>query len=316
MANTLTNLQARIFADSAILAFNKWTAPLTAFSRGFNAEASRKGDTVRVPVFTRLKAKAFGATGYKGDDLFQAGADIALNVHKLTTFGITDREAAESPANYFRDLGYQAGKATAEAVVTDVMGDITAANYLDVADVDKVQLGATAALTTADVGKIRKALAEKGVRIDGAALVLDHTRFNDLLSSATMHADSFGGTEAIRSGVIPSLFGFSQVIECGVIPANGEKLVGFACAPQAIGVAMRYLMPQVPGSYDSTGMVSDAESGAVLGVRIYGDPQQGVKNMAVEALYGHAALDKPTAAGAGRTAGQFSDGALVRITTA
>ena len=288
MSNTLTTMQARIFADSALAKFNQFLAPISAFSVGFNAEAARKGDTIRVPVFPTSTAGAFGGD-YSGTDRTVTGVDISLNQHVFDSVAFTDRELAESPADYFAGMGAQLGKAVARKVLETVMADITAANFGDAAG-DKLVV-AEASFAATSVTSIRQKLAAKGISAMDAALVLSIGNYASLLNSNNVLAYALGSNDAVSKGEIKNLYGFSRAIESNIIPSNSEALSGFACAKQAIGVGMRYLAPQSSVGLIDAGMVTEPETGITLGIRVIPEPLAGQVHYAVECLFGHAVTD-------------------------
>ena len=221
MSNTLTTMQARIFADSAISKFNQFLAPISAFSRGFNAEAARKGDTIRVPVFPTVTATTF-AQDYSGSASSITGVDISLNQHVYQSVSFTDRELAESPADYFGGMGAQLGKAVARKVLETVMANITAANYGDNAG-DKLVV-AEASFAASSVTSLRQKLAAKGIPANDAALVLSIGNYASLLNSNNILAYAIGSSDAVQKGEIKGIYGFERAIESNIIPPNSENL--------------------------------------------------------------------------------------------
>ena len=288
MANTLTTMQARIFADSAILKFNQLLAPIAAFSTGFNAEAARKGDTIRVPVFPTVTATTF-SQDYSGADSTITGVDIALSSHVYQSVAFTDRELAESPADYFGGMGKQLGIAVARKVLETVMANITSANYGNAAG-DKLVV-AEASFAASSVTSVRQKLAAKGITAADAALVLSIGNYASLLNSNNVLAYAIGSNDAVQKGQITNIYGFQKAIESNIIPANAENLTGFACAKQALGVGMRYLAPQSNAALIDAGMVSDEQSGVTLGIRVIPDQLHGKVHYAVECLFGSAVTD-------------------------
>jgi len=288
MANTLTTMQARIFADSAISKFNQFLAPISAFSVGFNAEAARKGDTIRVPVFPTSTAGTY-AGDYSGTDRTITGVDIALSSHVFDSVAFTDQELAESPADYFGGMGAQLGKSVARKVIETVMANITAANFGNAAG-DKLVV-AEASFAATSVTSLRQKLAAKGISAMDSALILSIGNYASLLNSNNLLAYAVGNPDAQTKGVINGIYGFSKAIESNIIPTNSENLTGFACAKQAIGVGMRYLAPQSTAALIDAGMVSEESSGVTLGIRVIPDQLHGKVHYAVEALFGSAVTD-------------------------
>ena len=288
MANTLTTMQARIFADSAISKFNQFLAPISAFSVGFNAEAARKGDTIRVPVFPTVTAGTYNGS-YSGTDQTITGVDISLTDHAQYSVAFTDRELAESPADYFAGMGAQLGRAVARKVLETVMAKITAANYGS-ATGDKLVV-AEASFAATSVTSIRQKLAAKGIPAGDAALILSIGNYASLLNSNNVLAYALGNSDAVSKGEINGIYGFQKAIESNIIPANAENLTGFACAKQALGVGMRYLAPQSNVGLIDAGMVSEESSGVTLGIRVIPEPLAGKVHYSVECLHGSAVTD-------------------------
>lgn len=289
MPNTLTNMQARIFADGAVRKLNQLLLPLRAFSTSFNGDAAKKGDTIRVPVFPTVTAGAF-AGDYSAADITITGVDLTLDQHYFKSVAFTDREISESPADYFGNMGAQLGKAVAKSVLTTTMGAVTAANFGNTANADVLTIAA-AGFGVDSVADIRGAAVKKGIHPMDASLVLAEDHYTSLLKQTQLTAQMYGGTEAIRGGQVPSLFGFDGVYESNIVPDNGESLAGFACARQALGVGMRYLEPQSMEAIIDAGMATDDESGVTLGVRVIPEPLKGKVHYVVEALWGYKTVD-------------------------
>jgi len=94
------------------------------------------------------------------------------------------------------------------------------------------------------------------------------------------------GADVARSGMLPNLAGFKQVLECTCIPGNSENLVGFACNPQAIALGVRYLRPQSGHNYIAARPVTDPETGLTIGLRQFYDEDKAIMYYAYECNYG------------------------------
>lgn len=288
MSNTLTNTQNQIIADAAVREFNTLINPLRAFSTDYSPAPTEKGKKVTVPVFPSHTAAAF-AGDYSGPDGAVTGVDVTLDQHYFVSRHITDKEAAESSVNYLDNFGRQNGAAVARSVLANLFALVTAANFGNAAG-DKLVVAA-ASFSADTIADIRAKVTAKGIDPSACALVLNSAYFTALLKDAVIIANPAFGGEAIRSGMIKNLFGFAEVHEAPTLPANGENLGGFACAPQAVGVAMRYLMPQSTKSLEDYGSVSDEVTGATLGFRVIGEPLAGKTHIVSEALWGSAKVD-------------------------
>lgn len=285
MANTLTNMQGRIMADAAIVEANGILTNLAAFSTGLNKEAGQKGDTVRVPIISKVEADDFDATtnNYSAGDHTDTGVDISVDQHKVAKAAYTDREFSESPVNYWEKKGQACGHGLAVGVVKDVFGIINGNFTLkqDVALAEFTRKYVTTLVTLAEENSIDPAQA---------SLTLQGIYFSALL--ADLDSNVYGGSEAIRSGRIPQLFGFKEIIRAPLLKSANPTLAGFISLPQSLGLGFRYLQPQSSKCYEETGMAYDDASGVLFGIRRFGEPSTGNNHLAYEALYGRKALDK------------------------
>lgn len=288
MANTLTNTQNQIIADGAISEFNLALAPLRAFSLNLSPAPNTPGKKVTVPVFPTRTAGAF-AGDYSGGDSSVSGVDITLDQHLFDASHVTDIEVAESSIDYLSNFGRQSGRAVAKGVLDYFFGLVLAAAFGNGA-ADKL-VDAPATFNAQSVADLRKKAIAKGLVPSDSALVLNSDYFTSLLKDTTLTSSFYGGSEAVRSGNIPSLFGFRQIIEAPTLGTNGENLGGFVAAPQAIAGAMRYLRPvSIEGLADS-GMVSEETTGAVLGYRVIPEQLAGKTHYVAEALFGASKVD-------------------------
>lgn len=288
MANTLTNTQNQIIADAAVLEFNIALAPLRAFSLDLSPAPTTKGSTVTVPVFGTASAAAF-AGDYSGGDSTVTGVDVTLNQHVFASAHVTDREVAESSIDYLSNLGKQGGRAVAKKMLDYFFELILAASFGNAAG-DKL-VKAAAEFNADAVADLRKKAIAKGLAPADCALVLNSDAYTSLLKDTTLTSSFFGGAEVVRQGTIPSLFGFRQVIEAPTLPANGENLIGFVAAPQAIAGASRYLRPVSNEGLSDSGMVTDEATGAVLGFRVIPEQLAGKTHYVTEALFGAAKVN-------------------------
>lgn len=285
MANTMTNMQSRIFAEAVVEANGAILTNISAFTLGLNKEAGQKGESVRVPIIDVVAAADFDAdnNNYAGGDHTDEGVDIPLNRHKVAKCRYTDQEFLESPVNYWEKKGRQCVRGLGKAVVTDVFGlignDFTKKAELALAEfnVDKV----TGLVTLAE---------ENDIDPSECTLTLQGVYFSKLL--AGLDTAKFGGDEAIRKGVIPELYGFRQIVRAPLLKSANAALAGFISLPQSIGVGFRYCEPQSKKAYEEVGQAYDENAGFLYGIRRFGEASTGRNHLAVEALYGAKAIDK------------------------
>lgn len=284
MAATISStLSDEIISQKALQAFTAELAPLRAFSTSFSDEAAAKGAIVQVPLLANLSASTT-ENDYETDTGSMGVVSVPLDRYQKCTVGITDRQWSESSAAVLEQFASQQAKAVARAAIVDIFAIILNAAYS--AKTTKTAV----AFTSAEVRSIRKALSNADVPASDRALILNPDYYDKLIGDTTITVASalhYGGTEAIREGVIPRYLGF-ELIESNIIPANGESLTGFAVHPSAMAIAFRTLAPQEPGEYLESRTVTDEKSGVSLGYRRHYSPAKGKHFCTFEAVYGRA----------------------------
>ena len=98
MANTLTNLQDIRISQAFLDAFRAALQPLRAFSTDFSAEFLERGKTVNVPVVGNAlpTSSDFAGSYSQNADRTVTTIPVMCNRHKVRSFHLTDKEAAES----------------------------------------------------------------------------------------------------------------------------------------------------------------------------------------------------------------------------
>lgn len=283
MANTVpANLVGRVVSDLFFQSFHDTLFPITGFATDFGGEIPQGNKSISVPVYGGGTVGDFAGDYTANADSTIGEVDVTINKHKIATVHLTDTEAANSKAANIRNMAISKGQALALAVLQDILSVVLNANYPR--KVTKSAATFTSDTVTdikdqCDIGKMPKA---------GRILLLADGHYNALLKDTSIkNANHYGSEIAIQSGYIPNLVGF-RTFQTGVIPANGENLVGMAAVSSAVAVAMRYLMPQAPEAYISTQRIQHPESGIVLGVREFAKPESGKRYLTFECNYGYA----------------------------
>ena len=276
---THTNVGLQIYSNKVIAEIRRKLAAIFAFSLDLSDEAKLVGDTIRVPLITADAAEEFDSStnNYKAAKSDLADREVKIGKRKLAKFGIDDEQASIHNPNWWERKAEANANSCALAALGDILSLITPENYGDEA-ADKVSL-ALGSVSLKGIASIRAAAVKKGLNPAMSALVLNSDDYSALLGC--LDSNSYGGTEAIRTGVIPNLLGFSKLIE-----APTMSLAGFVCHPDAIAVANRYLAPVSPASYQEVGTATDSDSGLTVGVRKYGDPDTGLLSVSCELVYG------------------------------
>lgn len=280
--STLTNLNDTIFTQFALEAFVQRLAPLAAFSTSYSAEAEKKGSAIIVPLISSLSATTFNQD-YEVGGGTMTGVTISLTNHKIVSVDLTDVQVANSSNADLEKWGRQAGAAMAEAIVTDVWGLITSANF------------GTAVITTAatnfvysQVNKLRKLLNQAKAPTEGRSLFMDGDSMEALLNDSSIKA-SFATSlsESMVRGAVPRVAGF-DLYESNIIPTTDGQYA-FGVHASAIALAIRYLQPQAPGEYLEVKRLTDAQTGLTLGYRRHYSTKLGKHFMNLEAIWGKVA---------------------------
>lgn len=278
---TYTNLDDELFAQSALEAFVKVLTPLRAFSTNFSASPGSKGASVLVPVVSNLTATTFGGS-YAVCNGTKTVVTVSLTGHKFIAVGQDDITAANSSASSLESFGRQQGAALATLVMQDILSLITTANF---------SLATAVSSTALDVPQIRATrllMNQNDVPMEPRSCLLDCTPMDSLLSvSNFVQAYAFADNQVLQEGRVRRALGF-DLYELNNLFASGASVMGFACHPNAIAIAMRYLQPQSGNTYEAAGPVTDPETGLTLGLRKFYDNATGTRYIAMEANYGYA----------------------------
>ena len=283
MSNTLGGVNLAQIAHRSLDTLIPQLPAIRIFATDFSDEVAVSGGSVITRVATAPSVGAL-TTGYAANaqSVTTTAKTVTLGAVTGLVIGFTDEEWAKSNIR-LDDLFIKPGiNAIANDMIDTALALITASAFSTAAFT-----GAASAFDEDDVADLAKALTDANVPKQNRSLVLSPAYFHHLLKQdAVKMAYAYGGAEAIRMGEIPNLHGF-KVIEYTDVPANGEHLVGFACAPQGICVAAR--VPATPADFKGEiENVTDPESGFTLQLRRWYSEDYGQHFLSMGALYGAA----------------------------
>jgi hypothetical protein len=282
MATISASLSDQIITKKAIEAFIAELAPLRAFSVDFSGETAAKGAAIQVPIPANITAGT-AENAYETEDTVALNvATVPLTSYAKATAGLTDKQFANSSAATLEIFAVQQAKAVARKIITDAWALVIAATY------SQVVTKALASFTSADVRAMRVILDKANVPISDRALILYPDQYDKLTGDTTIAIASalhYGGTEVVRDGVIPKFLGF-EMHNSNIMPSNGQNLVGFAVHPSAMAIAIRSLVPQEPGEYLESKIITDKATGIGLGYRRHYSAAKGTHFCTFEAIYG------------------------------
>jgi hypothetical protein len=276
------NFNDGIYAQEALQAFVASLTPLNAFSRDFSSQAAQRGNAVYVPRVDAVTSTTFNQS-YTGSGGTINTITVNLDKHRINTVDLTDVQQLNSSAAVITNMARQQGKSLAKMVLQDIWSQLTIPNF-----------GAAIVTTAASnwsrtqVRALRKALIESDVDMSLASLVADVDIYDALLGDSNItQAFQYGGSEAIREGRIPRLFGMN-VYETNVLPSLTTTIGAFIVHPDSMAVAMRQFSSVVPTSaYEAFETVTDPESGITMQYRRLYDPNVGKMYASFECLFGY-----------------------------
>ena len=273
------SLAMKVSAEKSIEVMHAAMAPLSLFAHSYDELDGRKGELIAVPVINLSASGEFDETtnNYASGGQVVDGAEVALNKHFLQSASITDRQLGATNFNWLGDL--------VGAQTRQIGRDINKYVFQMFNDTN-VQLTATLDVSSKTaVASLVKTAADNDINPADAIVVLGPADFYKVL--AQLDASVHGGTEAIRDGYIPGIYGFAGMV-CSTFLANGVK--GVIISRDAVGLCSRYLVP-LADAYTDTWSASDGDI-ATVGFRYFADPSTGRRYINCECLFGAAILQK------------------------
>lgn len=276
-----TNLNIPRITDAALEAFVKEMTPIARFSTSFSAEPvndRQRGNVALVPLVGTLTATTFSAYNVCGGT--KTVITITINKHKVVQVGQKDLDALNNSASSLDSFGHQMGAALATLIIEDIFTLLTTANY---------GLATAVGSTALDVPQLRAArllLNQANCPKMPRVAILDCVPYDALLAVTNfVQAQMFKDQSVLQEGAVGRAVGF-DIYEQNNSFGSVNSVMGFVAHPQAIAVAMRYLVPQRPDRYDEARPLSDPQTGLTLGFRDHYDPNTGERYLNLEGNYG------------------------------
>ena len=268
-----SDLALKAASESAIMAAHKNIAKLSLFAKNFSELNGQPGKSIAVPVYNLSAAAAFDAVNnnYCTGSNEIGGELITLDQHLVKSVSITDIEEAETGIRWASDTAAALADTLTRGVNAYVFGLINATN---------VTLSADTPATKAAVAGLYAIAEQNDIPVDRAVVALAPTQFATVLGQ--LDANVYGGSEAIRLGLIPGLYGFKGFVCTSNLP---EGTNGAIICDSAVGVASRYLYPGTEGAYPEAWSATD-EDGFTIGYRRFMDLCTGTNKFAADVLFG------------------------------
>jgi len=241
---------------------------LGAFSTDVSDEVTAPGEKIQVPLVEMDEAGTFDRAN--NNFARPAGtpktATVTFGDPIIAGFAVTAAQARNIQRRWWEGKAELNATAVAASASTAVTNLVTKANFAKAV----TNVGNAASFAKAGVAKIAAAIenATNKLRVKFSTLALSGEYFYNLLSG--LDANVYGGTEAIRNGVIPGLFGFGKVML-----VHGLDCPGFVCEPSAIAFGARAFHPVDDTPYRAVREIKEPESGLTLTLVEYPDGPSG-----------------------------------------
>ena len=268
-----SDLALKAASESAIIAAHKNLAKLSLFAKNFSELKGVPGKSIAVPVYNLSAVAAFvaGSNDYATGVNEIGGELITLDQHLVKSVAITDVEEAETGIRWATDTAAALADTLTRGVNDYVFGLINATN---------VTLSADTPTTKATVAGLYAIAENNDIPVDRCIVAMKPTQFAGVLSA--LDANIYGGSEAIRLGMIPGLYGFKGFVCAPNLP---EGVNGAIICDSAVGVASRYLFPGTEGAYPQAWAATE-DSGFTIGYRRFMDLATGSNKFAADVLFG------------------------------
>ena len=257
---------------------------LGAFSTDVSGEVLGPSKSVEVPLVEMDAAAAFNRStnNFARSAMTPKTATVTFGDPIIAGFSVTADQASKIDKRWWEGKAELNATAVAASASTAVTSLITKTNFAKAV----TGVGTAASFAKSGVAKIAAACesSTNKLRVKFSALCLSGEYFYNLL--AGLDANVYGGTEAIRNGVIPGLFGFGKVMLM-----HGLTIPGFVCEPSAIAFAGRGFRPADETPYRAVREIKDPESGLSLTLVEYGDGPTGDLSESVTTRIGAAVGD-------------------------
>ena len=253
---------------------------LGAFSTDCSGEVlGEKVKSIKVPLVEMDEAATFNRTtnNFARPAGTPKSAEVSFGDPIIAGFAVTADQASKIEKRWWEGKAELNASAVAASAQTAVTNLVTKANF----DKAVTSVGASSSFAKSGVAKIAAAVenSTNKLRVKFSTLALSGEYFYALL--AGLDANVYGGSEAIRGGVIPGLFGFRKVML-----VHGLDIPGFVCEPSCIAFAARGFQP-----YTVVRELKEPESGLSLTLVEYPDGPSGDLSESVTTRIGAAVGD-------------------------
>jgi hypothetical protein len=288
-ANTIpAELQRQAILQEMMRAFQKRLIGVRAFSTVHVNVPLEGTDKVNVPFYNLQTAASTDfnpANGYVMGNTVTSQREVTVNKRKYQGFDWTSSQFRRQPYLNTLQLGLTNAEKLAEDVWLDILSVITLANYGAAG-----HTGLASAFNSDAVANLKMTADQAQWPGVGRSLFLDSAYDNALMKDTGIkNSMNYGGSEAIRQGRIPQIYGFDYY-ENPNFPANAQNLKGWISFPSAILIATAPIAPteEVRSQLSAYEVVVDSQTGLAFEYRRWGNPDFDTSRSVVECNYGFA----------------------------
>ena len=241
------------------------------------------GQKVRVAMVTGGTSENFSqSANYEHETGSLSDVFVTLDKQPKSTIALTGKDVLEMANAPFWNKVAEAGR---NAIANAVEGSIGDAITTALASITKE----TTALGTLTLAKLAGLRGKCKGKIGDTVLVLSPEKFDEALG--LFDSSVYGGTEAVRGGVIPNLYGFKAVVRMELPEYTSDTPSTAALIPSnAIAVATRAVAVGDESCYSEIGTQAD-ENGFAITVMRHGSAATGKGFLNVTALVGATVVD-------------------------
>lgn len=275
MATSLTSAGLIKAANEALVKVSKDINLIKLFAYDLSDEAMDNNSTIKIPLITAGTAGAFSdENDYETLTGSVTYVPLTLNTQLKTTFKFDGKDVLDTPNAPYWNKCAEAGAVAISAGISKAFGGLFTAP-----GEGGVTLGP---VTKANLAKLRKECAG---RIADTVLALAPEQYAEALS--LFDSNVYGGSEAIKDGMVPGLYGFKAVVE---LRDAGEGVKGALVPANSIAVGSRAVAVGDDSCYREIGNVMD-ENGFTITVMRHGSAAKGTGFINITSNFGMKVVD-------------------------
>jgi len=295
MSNSLSSAYVDNMSKILMPTLGQALLPLAAFTFDVSSEVKEQGDTVKVALMpdantvVDLNDATAGDRESKATDITLTSIDVKLDKHPITAWSTTDEEIRLIASGAMNGIHADLIRLEANNIGNNICDQVTSLIINSNFNSPAHNVATVANFDADEVVDIETTLSDANWFTDGQnpTMVLNSAYYGNLKKDRAIQDISASGIPVIRTGIVDSVDRF-PLIKYPNLGAQSESLAGFVAKKSAIGIAMRPSVPQGKSRMEAFTLIKEPQSGAVLSVRQWYDPNYGKFYTSVETIFGYA----------------------------